>query len=248
METLTFADADGDGWGGPKPLGELACVTSPPPGAAGNDLDCDDGDPAITGLVSRACPDALDASPEARVSGRLVGSREFVAFHGATPPARYTVAVDRCEGWAAEPLPAAREGHRGLATLQDSSELTDLPAWLDGLVGVGPGYAVFVDLAYRSDSDDWRWSDGTAPEGLPWCGEGPPTLEDFLIDLAPQDPERDALLEAIADDARLVLGRTAEGWCYGAPKDLGANDPQSASVFCERPAPNPVEYPTVVSE
>ncbi|MEN0064039.1 MAG: hypothetical protein AAGA48_17940 [Myxococcota bacterium] len=241
VEVTTFIDADGDGWGGEGALGQIACVTALPPGAAGNDLDCDDNDPNVTGLVSRACPDSLD--PAGNVAGLVVGQREFVAFDGTSAAIHYTTAADRCEGWASEMSETAREGQRGLATLQDSTELQSLPDWLESLPGVGHGFAAFVDLRFDEATEDWRWPDGSVPEGLPLCGNPEPV--DFLIDLAPADPMADALLDAIAVNARLALVLRDDGWCYGTPSDGTDFGPQQALAICERPAPNPVDYPTV---
>ncbi|MEO0601595.1 MAG: hypothetical protein AAF211_09170, partial [Myxococcota bacterium] len=202
------------------------------------DLDCDDDDPDVTGFVSRTCPGGLDA--QGSVAGRVVGQREFVALDGTAAPVRYTVAGALCEGWATETSEVARDGQRGLATLQDSTELQVLPEWLEGITGVAPGYAAFVDLRWAGEG--WRWPDGAEPDGLPFCSASP-ALDDF-VDLVPTDPTRDDRLAQVAEEARLALVLTADGWCWGAPFEAGF-EPQEALALCERPAPNPVDYPTV---
>ncbi len=240
VEVSTFVDDDDDGWGGPGDLGQIACVTALPAGAAGNDLDCDDADPDVTGFVGRTCPSGLD--PEGRVAGQVVGQREFVALDGTAEPVRYTTAVALCEGWAIESSESGLSGQRGLATVQDTGELQALPKWLEGLPGVVPGYAGFVDLRWSEADAGWRWPDGGEPDGLPFCDESP-GLEDFLIDLAPTDPQRDALLDQVAEEARLTLTLGDDGWCWGTPGNAGFA-PQEALALCERPAPNPVDYPS----
>lgn len=195
----------------------------------------------MTGFVSRACPDGLD--PDGRVAGEVIGQREFVAHLGTADPVRYTSAEALCEGWATESAEAARDGQRGLATLQDSAELQSVPEWLEGLPGVAPGYAAFVDLRWDDAASGWRWPNGADPDGLSFCGD-PPELEDFLVDVAPTDPARDALLVDVAAQARLALVLDVGGWCWGAPAEAGFA-PQEALALCERPAPNPVDYPTV---
>jgi len=238
VEVATFADADGDGWGAGDPTGDIACVTALPMGAAGNALDCDDDDPDVTGFVGRVCPAALDAGGS--VAGLVVGPREFVALDATAAAVRYTTAAARCEGWAEETSATARDGQRGLATLQDSAELRALPAWLDGLPGVSSGYAAFVDLSWDEPSESWRWPDGSPPDGLPFC-DGPPELGDLLDDIAPADPQADERLAEVARDGRLALIRGASGWCWGAPIDAGFPAPEALAI-CERPAPNPVDY------
>lgn len=240
QEVTPFVDADGDGWGSEveRELDEPVCVATLPELTAANDLDCDDGDPEITGRVGDYCPGSLDDG--GNVAGRILDLREFVAFREAASLMRYTAATERCTGWATERAELPVEGQRGLATLQDQAEraLTD---WLDDL-SVGVGYAAFVDLSWSETEQDpsWRWPDGTAPEFFPFCN-GEPAPEDFLGEDLPSDPDRDARLTEIRTNARLALVKRASDWCYGVP-DFQDTPPDRAYAICERPAPSPTDY------
>lgn len=238
---LFFEDIDGDGWGDPDGDSSELCEAD---GAASitarNNLDCDDTNEEITGLVGSICPDRLVAGGAEYLGVQEVGS-EFAAV---LPTADYSHVGDT--GVATTPLIFADGAASacgatgwggGLATFNDLTEFGSVTDRLDEIVGTSY-YAAWIGLEPAGAS--WKWEDADAGDGMQVNEVGLCNAAD-----AP-DPE------GPDSGVRLALVKPAGGsWCLGFPSDANPDDleegelayeDRAAHMLCEREPPLASDY------
>ncbi len=244
MSTWMYLDADADGWGDPDVPPQLLCAADQAAGlTATNGRDCDDSDPNVTGLVGQVCPAAFVAASAGTVEagGVVLESVELAWVHGpvGAPWVDPVVAESTCAAWG----PGAT-----LASFDDASHLVPVQDRVDIAIGTRT-FAAWVGVLWQGDLDDGAWvtADGVGDTllgaELAWC-EGEPGPADFWPDLRVEDPEGEAVMNDGLTDVRLALvAPAAGGWCLGWPDVAG--EPflrDRASLVCERPRPDPVDY------
>ena len=242
---LFFEDNDGDGWGEPGAASmELCQADSDAKLTARNNLDCDDTNVEVTGLIASICPERLVVGGAEYLGMQEVGS-EFAAV---LPTADYshvgdttveTTPLTFASGAASACGPSGWGGH--LATFSDLTEFGSVTDRLDEVVG-DSYYAAWIGL--EPAGAGWKWEDAEAGEGMQVNEVG---LCDAFDAPDPEGPDA---------GVRLALVKPEGGeWCLGFPSDANPDDleegelayeDRAAHSLCERKPPLAGEYPVDV--
>lgn len=140
LEQVRYPDEDGDGWGvTDDALDYYGCL--PEEGWAGENGDCDDGEPAVNPDAAEVCGDAVDDDCD----GVADGCNELDPDHAA---ARYQPEAYVIDGSGLTWLPDADgAGNAGFAAIATAEYMDDAVLVWAG-VGSGTVYSVGATLAY----------------------------------------------------------------------------------------------------
>lgn len=160
-----FTDVDGDGWGDPEGLAQDLCAGDASRSlTALNGLDCDDGDPLLSGGgLGSVCPTGLVAAENGSTVALAAAwsqDSEFVAVFGGASRLSASLAETACGWWGSGDT--VGEGFVGfgdahLAILSDSTVRVAVQDAVDASPGLSGDFEAFVGI---------RWEGGLLGEGL----------------------------------------------------------------------------------
>jgi hypothetical protein len=241
-----WTDADGDGWGDPDLPPQDLCAPDVDLGLTATvGLDCDDGDPEVTGRIGSLCPADLAEGVPAGLLGVEWGGQEYAAVWGPEVATSDAVVVGAaCAAWGGEP-----------AVFAAAADVVTVTSRLAASVGGGRLFAGWLGVSWEGDLLDGAWTFGASGDDallgadeLPWCGSVPaPT--DAWPELNPADADHLAAMEEELPGLRLALSLDAIGQvCLGLPPAAGdgvsdaAYGTWDAHPLCGRPRPDPAAW------